>query len=136
MHGPSRTTDSKPTVLIVSHAPSIRQLLVEMLSFEGYPTQTAANAEECLELLHQARESRLVMLHLDIYPDMWELMDLLHENRFLRAHHRIIQVDVDFHVEQARPLEPDDKLLIPFSLAPVMDVVERNAAALRRRKAR
>lgn len=118
------------------HDLNLRRLLAELFRLNDYPVQTAGDGEEGLELLHQARDPCLVVLHLDIYPDMWDLMHMLHENRFLRAHHRIIQMDTPYWVETARSLEPDDVLEMPFTASHAFDVVERNAALLRCRKAR
>lgn len=136
MHGTHRTTQCMPCGLIASHDPNLRRLIAELFRFDGYPTQIAADGEEGLELLHQARESCIVVLNLDLYPDMWALMNMLHENRFLRAHHRLIQMDTYCQVETARSLEPDDVLVMPFTATHAFDVVERNAALLKRRKAR
>jgi DNA-binding NtrC family response regulator len=122
----------KPGVLIVSHEPSIRSLLAEVLSLDNYPTQTAADAEEGLALLCEATDGRIVLLQLDPYPDMWELMRMLHEHPSLRTRHRIVQVDIDYYVEKARSLAPGDVLVMPFTTAQLFDMRERNAEVLTR----
>ncbi|MGH2516763.1 MAG: response regulator transcription factor, partial [Ktedonobacterales bacterium] len=52
-----------PTVLIVDDDPAIRKMLVEMLSLEGYATETATNGREALDQL-AASGPRVVLLDL------------------------------------------------------------------------
>ena len=52
-----------PTILIVDDDPAIRRMLVEVLSLEGYPTETAENGRVALELLAHSGP-RVVLLDL------------------------------------------------------------------------
>lgn len=130
MHDERNHRQAKPGVLIVVHDRNTRTLLAEALTLEGYSSRQATNGDEGLQLLQQATESCIVFLQLDPYEDMWDLMRMLHENSELHGKHRIIQMDIPAYVEEGRPLEPDDVLLIPFNIDQLLDVMARNQAAL------
>ncbi len=134
MHDYGDSIPAKPLVLVISHVPPIRSLLAEVLPLDGYSVQLAIDAEQGLHMLQQTAENSIVILQLDPYEDMWELMKTLHENVQLRAHHRIIQMDILYYVEKGRPLEPDDVLVMPFTGSQLFDVMERNDAILRHSK--
>ncbi|MGO8946872.1 MAG: two-component system response regulator [Ktedonobacterales bacterium] len=124
------TTSASPRVLVICREPNLRSLLAEVLAFAGYPVQKVYDGEEGWRLLQEATAGCLVVMQLDPYPDMWELMQRLHKNRQLRARHRIIQLDIQYYLDLARPLEPDDVLLLPLTGQQLAEVVERNWAAL------
>jgi len=109
-------------------------MLDEVITQEGYPVHVAADGEQGLKLLQQATQGYLVLMQLDPWPDLWELMQMLHKNPQLRAHHRIIQADIPYYVDLARPLEPDDVLVLPPSAKQLFKVLERNAEMLRHSK--
>ncbi len=52
-----------PTVLIVDDDPSIRKMLIEVLQLEGYPTETATNGREAMDILARSGP-RVVLLDL------------------------------------------------------------------------
>lgn len=130
-----RQTDPhpKPGVLIVSHHATVRTMFAQVLAIEGYWSQQAADGEEGLRLLRQATDCRrrcLVLLQFDPYPDMEALWETLHEQPQLHARHRIIAFGDMVYLEVARAMGADDGLAMPFTVDQVVDVVERNAAAL------
>jgi two-component system OmpR family response regulator len=49
MTGPARS--DIPRILIADDEPSVREMLAELLNFEGYTVATAATGEEALQLL-------------------------------------------------------------------------------------
>lgn len=119
-----------PTVLIVDDDPAIRKLLVEVLSLEGYPTETAVNGEEALTLLaHSA--PRLILLDL-LMPvvDGRGVVTQLEADADLRSKHKIILISAWTHLETVSDLTVDGKLPKPFTVPQLMSVLEPLANAL------
>lgn len=111
-----------PTILIVDDDPAIRKMLVEMLSLEGYPTETAANGREALDTLDKGGP-RVVLLDL-LMPvvDGRGVIDELRASN-TRALHKIILVSAWANLEQNRDLEPDSTLTKPFNLNQLINVL-------------
>ncbi len=111
-----------PTILIVDDDPAIRKMLVEMLSLEGYPTETAANGREALDILDKGNP-RVVLLDL-LMPivDGRGVIDGLRASG-MRSLHKIILVSAWANLEQNRDLEPDCTLTKPFNLSQLLNVL-------------
>jgi CheY-like chemotaxis protein len=121
--GAMSSTQSKPTVLIVDDDPQIRRMLVEVLSLEGYPVETAADGREALEKL-AASESRVVLLDLlmPVLDGRGVMRQLESDGR--RANHRIILVSALTNLETNRDLAADARLPKPFTVDQLMNVVQ------------
>ena len=126
----AHTVKRIPPVLIVSYEPMIRILLAETLALEGYSPHVAADGAEGLKLLQQATKGNVVLLQVDPYSGMRQLMQVLLEDAGLHDHHRIIHVDSGYKFTAAHALRPDDVLTMPFSATQVAQVVGRNLARL------
>lgn len=113
-----------PTVLIVDDDPAIRKMLVEVLSLEGYPTETAVNGREALDLLPRGG-GRVVLLDL-LMPvlDGRGVMNELQANPHERARHKVILVSATTNLEGARDLEADGVLPKPFTVDQLLNVLE------------
>lgn len=113
-----------PTVLIVDDDPGIRKMLVEMLSLEGYATETATNGREALDTLAAASGSRVVLLDL-LMPEVdgWGVMQALEANPAQRARHKIILLSAWVNLEKAQDLNADGMLAKPFQLEHLMNVL-------------
>ena len=111
------------TILIVDDDPSIRKMLVEVLSLEGYPTETAANGREALDILAQSGP-RLVLLDL-LMPEVdgRGVVEALSANPTARAQHKIILVSAWANLEQARDLQVDGQLPKPFQVAQLLNAL-------------
>lgn len=119
-----------PTVLIVDDDPAIRKMLVEMLSLEGYPTETAANGEEALSVLARSAP-RVILLDLSMpVLDGRGVMAGLEAQANMRQKHRVILVSAWTNLEAANDLEVDGKLPKPFTLAQLLSVLEPLASGL------
>ncbi|HEX6540587.1 MAG TPA: response regulator [Ktedonobacterales bacterium] len=118
-----------PTVLIVDDDPAIRKMLVEVLSLEGYPTETAVNGREALDLLARGG-SRVVLLDL-LMPvlDGRGVMTELRGNPMERSRHKVILVSAITNLETARDLEPDGVLPKPFTVDQLLNVLESTESA-------
>ncbi|MEO7001152.1 MAG: response regulator [Ktedonobacterales bacterium] len=115
---------AQSTVLIVDDDPAIRKMLVEMLSLEGFPTETATNGQEALDMLAQSGP-RVILLDL-LMPvvDGREVMAALQGEPQKRALHKIIFVSAVDRLETARDLNPDGLLAKPFTLDALLTVLE------------
>ena len=113
-----------PTILIVDDDPAIRKMLVEVLSLEGYPTETAVNGREALDLLARGG-ARVVLLDL-LMPvlDGRGVMTELQANPAERGRHKVILVSAITNLEGARDLEPDSILPKPFTVEQLLNVLE------------
>lgn len=119
-----------PTILIVDDDPAIRKMLVEVLSLEGYPTETAVNGREALDLLPRGG-ARVVLLDL-LMPvlDGRGVMTELRANPAERARHKVILVSAITNLEGARDLEPDGVLPKPFTVDQLLNVLESTNASV------
>jgi len=113
----------QPTVLVVDDDPSIRKMLVEVLSLEGYPTETAVNGREALDIL-QRSGPRVVLLDL-LMPEVdgWGVMAALNEDPEQRSRHKIVLVSAWANLERARDLMPDSTLPKPFTVTQLLNVL-------------
>src|SRR5262249_4323289 len=114
-----------PTVLIVDDDSAIRKMLVEVLQLEGYPTETAVNGREALEMLAHAG-ARVVLLDL-LMPvlDGRGVMVELRAKPAERAKHKIVLVSAVHNLEAARDLqaEADGTLPKPFTVPQLLNVL-------------
>jgi CheY-like chemotaxis protein len=116
-----------PTVLIVDDDPAIRRMLVEVLSLEGYPTETADNGRQALEMLAKSGP-RLVLLDL-LMPEVdgRGVINQLSEDPQERKKHCIILVSAWANLEAARDLEADGTLAKPFNVNQLLNVIISSA---------
>jgi CheY-like chemotaxis protein len=116
-----------PTILIVDDDPTIRKMLVEVLSLEGYPTETAVNGREALEMLAKSGP-RLVLLDL-LMPEVdgRGVISQLCEDPQERQKHRIILVSAWTNLEAARDVEADGTLMKPFNVNQLLNVITSSA---------
>lgn len=122
-------TPTVPTILIVDDNPDIRKMLVEMLSLEGYATETATNGREALDML-AAGGPRVVLLDL-LMPvlDGREVMHELNARPVERANLKVILVSALPNLENAQDLNADGMLAKPFQVNDLMQVLEPMMAA-------
>jgi CheY-like chemotaxis protein len=70
----------KPKILVVEDDLAIREVLTEVLRFEGFEAEGAANGREALNLLEGQEAPSLIVLDL-MMPVMngWEFLDRIHQ---------------------------------------------------------
>jgi CheY-like chemotaxis protein len=114
-----------PTILIVDDDPAIRKMLVEVLSLEGYPTETATNGQEALAMLTTSGASRIVLLDL-LMPvlDGRGMMMQLDDIPATRSQHKIVLMSAWTQLELARDLTVDGALPKPFTVVQLLSVLE------------
>lgn len=119
-----------PTILVVDDDPAIRKMLVEVLSLEGYPTETAANGREALDKLPKGGP-RIVLLDL-LMPEVdgWGVMSALQEMPNERQRHKIILVSAWTNLERAQDLSPDGTLTKPFTVNQLLNVLAPLSASV------
>jgi CheY-like chemotaxis protein len=116
----------RPTVLIVDDDPGIRKMLVEVLTLEGYPTETANDGGEALDLLPRSGP-RVVLLDL-LMPrvDGADVVAALEQQPSERNRHHIILVSAftNLELERYRNLRVDAKLPKPFTVDQLLSVID------------
>ncbi len=119
-----------PTILIVDDDAAIRKMLVEVLSLEGYPTETAANGQEALDMLSTSAP-RIVLLDL-MMPilDGRGVMTQLDSDPVSRSQHKVILVSAFTNLESSRDLTVDGTLAKPFTVPQLLSVLEPLAQTL------
>ena len=117
--------NSKPhKVLVVDDDPVIRDMMVDMLDFEGYPARVARNGREALQIMRDG-DSYLVFLDL-MMPVMSgeQVCQVLEAEPHLRNRHIIVLMSAMDKLEEATALNPDSVIQKPFVVDDVMRVIE------------
>lgn len=118
---------AKPTVLIVDDEASIRKMLAELLTLEGYIFESASNGSEALALLEHGNPRVVLLdLHMDPVPG-WDVMEALQQSG-TRNQHKIIFVSATDRLEKYRYLNPDGELAKPFTAVQLLGLLEKHAA--------
>jgi CheY-like chemotaxis protein len=119
----------RPTVLIVDDDPQIRTMLVEVLTLEGFPTETAENGRQALESLPRGGP-RVVLLDL-LMPEVdgRGVVSALSANPAERRRHQIILVSALTNLEANRDLPVDGRLPKPFGVDQLLNTIESVAEA-------
>jgi CheY-like chemotaxis protein len=110
-------------ILVVDDDPVIRDMMADILEFEGYTISIARNGSEALRLL-LSDENYLVFLDL-MMPVMSgkELCALIEADRNLSGRHRIILMSAMDNLEEAATLKVDAILQKPFVVDDVIDIL-------------
>ena len=111
-------------MLVVDDDPIIRDMMVDILDFEGYSIRTARNGPEALEML-RGDEDYLVFLDL-MMPGMSgkEVCALLEAEPTLRRRHVIILMTAMDKPDEDMALWVDGTILKPFTVNEVLEMVE------------
>lgn len=119
-----------PTVLIVDDDPAIRKMLHDVLSLEGYPTETANNGREALDALARG-EPRIVLLDL-MMPELdgRGVLEHLNASPAERAKHKIILLSAVDRLEAHRDLVSDGTLSKPFTVPALLNVIQQVSATV------
>jgi CheY-like chemotaxis protein len=111
-------------ILVVDDDPVIRDMMVDILSFEDYPIDVARNGQEALALLRNT-EGYLVFLDLMMpVMDGHEVCGQLNADPALRQRHVIILMSALDNLAQAAALNVDATMPKPFSVDDVMLVIQ------------
>jgi CheY-like chemotaxis protein len=111
-------------VLVVDDDPVIRDMMVDILSLEGYDPLVARNGQEALELL-QREESLLVFLDL-LMPviDGNEVCRRLNADSGLRQRHVIVVMSALDHLTHVSELHVDATMPKPFVVEDVLTILK------------
>jgi CheY-like chemotaxis protein len=115
----------RPTkVLVVDDDPVIRDMMVDILEFEGYPIRVARNGNEALEQM-RGEESYLVFLDL-LMPIVSgkDVCDILDKDPPLRSRHIIILMSALDRLEEASALNIDGVMPKPFLVDDVVNAIQ------------
>lgn len=111
-------------ILVVDDDPVIRDMMADILEFEGYSISIARNGSEALQLLRSGEE---YLVFLDIMMPVMsgrELCALIEADPHLRERHRIILMSAIDNLEEAATLKVDAILQKPFVVDDVIDILE------------
>ncbi len=111
-------------ILVVDDDPVIRDMMADILDFEGYSISVARNGHEALQLLRSAQD---FLVFLDIMmPGMSgkELCTVLEADPQLRKRHIIVLMSAMDNLEEAASLQVDAILQKPFVVEDVIDILE------------
>ncbi len=111
-------------VLVVDDDPIIRDMMADILEFEGHAISVARNGFEALQMLH-GEEDYLVFLDI-MMPGISgkEVCATLEAEPLLRKRHIIILMSAIDNLGQAASLKPDAILQKPFLVEDVIDTLE------------
>ncbi len=110
-------------MLVVDDDPIIRDMMVDILDFEGYSIRTARNGPEALEML-RGDDDYLIFLDL-MMPGMSgkEVCAILEAEPALRRRHVIILMTAMDRLDEGTPLRVDATIPKPFTVNDVLGVV-------------
>ena len=111
-------------ILVVDDDPVIRDMMVDILDFEGYSISVARNGHEALQLLRSAQD---FLVFLDIMmPGMGgkELCSVLKADPQLRDRHIVILMSAMDNLEDASSIEVDAILQKPFVVEELIGILE------------
>ena len=111
-------------ILVVDDDPVIRDMMADILEFEGYTISIARNGSEALQML-RSDEDYLVFLDI-MMPAMSgkELCAVIEADPHLRKRHIIILMSAMDNLEEAASLRVDAILQKPFVVDDVIDILE------------
>ena len=110
-------------ILVVDDDPVIRDMMADILEFEGYSISIARNGYEALQLLRSGEE---YLVFLDIMMPVMsgkELCALIEREPYMRERHRIILMSALDNLEEAATLDVDAILQKPFVVDDVIEVL-------------
>jgi CheY-like chemotaxis protein len=111
-------------ILVVDDDPVIRDMMADILEFEGYSISIARNGYEALQLLRSGEE---YLVFLDIMMPVMsgkELCALIEREPYMRERHRIILMSAMDNLDEAATLDVDAILQKPFVVDDVIDILE------------
>lgn len=117
---------TKPAnVLVVDDDPVIRDMMVDILEFEGYPVQVVRNGNEALNIL-RGQGNFLVFLDL-MMPGLSgkDVSAILDAEPHVRNRHVIVMMTAMDKLDQAQALHIDTIIFKPFVVEDVMNVIEK-----------
>jgi len=111
-------------ILVVDDDPIIRDMMADILEFEGYSISVARHGQEALKML-RSEEDFLVFLDI-MMPGMngKELCDVIEADPHLRERHIIVLMSAVDNLEEAASLKIDAVLKKPFVVEDVINTLE------------
>ena len=116
----------KPTkVLVVDDDPVMRDMMVDMLDFEGYPVHVVRNGNDALNIL-RGEGNFLVFLDL-MMPGLSgkDVCKILDAEPQVRNRHVIVLMTAMDKLDEAQTLRIDKLIFKPFVVEDVMNVIEK-----------
>ncbi len=111
-------------ILVVDDDPIIRDMMIDILSLEGYPVEVARNGREALEKLH---DNANYLVFLDLMMPGINGSDVclqLNAEPQIRKRHIIVIMSALDNLAQARALGVDGTMPKPFLVEDVLRVMQ------------
>src|SRR5215831_21187367 len=108
--------NEKRKILVVDDDPVIRDMMADILEFEGFSITIARNGSEALQLL---RNGERYLVFLDIMMPVMsgkELCILIEAEPYMRERHKIVLMSALDNLEEAATLDVDAILQKPFEV--------------------
>lgn len=119
------TKSAKPrAILVVDDDPVIRDMMVDILDFEGYASQVARNGREALEKLHSEGDYLVFLDMLMPIVDGREVCRQLNSEPQVRKRHVIVIMSALDNLVEASLLQADATMSKPFSVDDVIQIIE------------
>jgi CheY-like chemotaxis protein len=120
--------DPEPIILVLSFDPSIRKLLTEVLTLDGFTVTTAYTAAETLERLeHDAHPAIVLMDNYQVSEQARAFAHTLFARPDLHQRVKLVGLAVQ-RWEELAPL--DEYLRMPFSARDLFELIDRLCATL------
>ena len=117
------STNPRP-VLVVDDDPIIRDMMVDILSFEGYSIQVARNGPEALEKLSKDQDYLVFLDMLMPGMDGREVCYRLAAQPRLRQRHVIIVMSALDNLAETEKLNADAIMPKPFAVEDILRTIE------------
>ncbi|GCE47853.1 two-component system response regulator MprA/two-component system response regulator AtoC [Thermosporothrix hazakensis] len=111
-------------ILVVDDDPIIRDMMVDILSFEAYPISVARNGREALEILRRDGNFLVFMDMLMPVMDGREVCRQLLAEPEVRQRHVIVLMSALDNMVDISALQVDATMPKPFTVDDVMQVLE------------
>ncbi|GHO44119.1 response regulator [Ktedonospora formicarum] len=111
-------------ILVVDDDPIIRDMMVDILSFENFPISIARNGREALEKM---REGRGYLVFMDMLMPVMDGREVCRELLLepdVRSRHVIVLMSALDNLVEVAPLNVDATMPKPFSVDDVLHVIE------------
>jgi CheY-like chemotaxis protein len=114
-------------VLIVEDDADLREMMAQLLTLEGYHTETVANGREALKYLHEAPRPDVILLDLMMpIMDGWEFRKRQQDDPALADVPVIVLTALDQAQARANDLNGVDFLKKPLDFDRLLELVRRH----------
>lgn len=122
----------KPShILVVDDDPTIRDMMVDILNYEGYPISVARNGREAFDSLSSSITSepdRSYLIFLDLMMPVMDghaFCERLNQEPDLRKQQVVVLMSAIDRLAQATTLQVDETMPKPFVIDDVLHIIDK-----------